>query len=170
MDLKTEETYKQIWLTDPKKRVKHIIIIKYIGNFSSRENWIKWRQEGVLNFHRVLFSLFKGFSMETYSRVYFSLCLFLAISGRLQPRPTRKIPDIRYMEFFSRILCLLISSDANGVSNLKLDHNDLSNKLKLNHLTLSETTLRCSVMFLYFNPTTCTFPSQTDLLDATQSF
>ena len=31
--------------------------------------WRKWRYEGVLNFHWVLFSLFQGLSMKTYSRV-----------------------------------------------------------------------------------------------------
>ena len=43
----------------------------------------------MLNFHWVLFSLFQGLSMKTYRRVYFSLCLFLAISGR--PRTQRKL-------------------------------------------------------------------------------
>ena len=38
----------------------------------------------MLNFHRVLFFLFQGLSMKTYSRVYFSLSLFLAISRRSQ--------------------------------------------------------------------------------------
>ena len=36
----------------------------------------------MLNLHWVLFSLFQGLSMKTYNKVYFSLCLFLAISGR----------------------------------------------------------------------------------------
>ena len=58
--------------------------------------WRKWRLEGVFNFHRVLFSLFQGLSMETYSRVYFSVCLFLAISGRLRTKqklnPCEKFP------------------------------------------------------------------------------
>ena len=49
----------------------------------------KRRLEDVLNFHRVLFLLFKGLSMKIYSRVYFSLCLFLAISRRL--RTQRKL-------------------------------------------------------------------------------
>ena len=47
-----------------------------------------------------LFSLFQGLSMKTYRRVYFSLCLFLAISGILRTQwklnPRKKIPDIRY--------------------------------------------------------------------------
>ena len=50
--------------------------------FASGKFWRKWRLEGGLNFHWVLFSLFQEQSMKTYSRVYFSLCLFLAISGR----------------------------------------------------------------------------------------
>ena len=58
--------------------------------------WRKWRLEGVLNFHRVLFSLFQGPSMKTYSRVYFSLCLLLAISGRSRTQrilnPREKFP------------------------------------------------------------------------------
>ena len=43
----------------------------------------------MLNFHQVLFSLFQLLSMKMYSRVYFSLCLFLAISGR--SRTQRKL-------------------------------------------------------------------------------
>ena len=54
--------------------------------FALGKFWRKCRLEGVLNFHWVLFSLFQGLSMMMYSRVYFSLCLFLAISGRLRTR------------------------------------------------------------------------------------
>ena len=43
----------------------------------------------MLNFHWVLFSLFQGLSVKTYSRVYFSLCLFLTMSGR--SRTQRKL-------------------------------------------------------------------------------
>ena len=45
----------------------------------------------MLYFHGVLFSAFQGLSMKTYSycSVYFSLCLILAISGRL--RTQRKL-------------------------------------------------------------------------------
>ena len=46
--------------------------------------WRKCRLQSVLNYHRVVFSLFQGLSMKTCSRVYFSLCLFLRISGRSQ--------------------------------------------------------------------------------------
>ena len=50
----------------------------------------------MINFHWVLFSLFKGFSMETYSRVNFSLCLFLAILDRSRTQrklyPREKFP------------------------------------------------------------------------------
>ena len=42
----------------------------------------KCRLEGMLNFHWILFLLFQGFPMATYSRIYFSLCLFLKISGK----------------------------------------------------------------------------------------
>ena len=65
--------------------------------------WRKWRCEGVLNFHWVLFSPFQGLLIKTYCRVYFSLCLFLAISGRSELNwkfnHTTKIPDIRNLEF-----------------------------------------------------------------------
>ena len=50
----------------------------------------------MLNFHRVLYSLFPGLSVKTLSRVYFSLCLFLAISGISQTQqklnPREKFP------------------------------------------------------------------------------
>ena len=69
--------------------------LPYMGNFSRREILAKM----TLNFHWVLFSLFQGLSMKTYSRVYFSLCLFLANSGR--SRTQRKIKshtkNSRYM-------------------------------------------------------------------------
>ena len=62
--------------------------------------WRKWRLVNVLNFHWVLFSLFQVFSMKTYSRVYFSLRLFLEISERSRTQqklnPREKNPDIRY--------------------------------------------------------------------------
>ena len=53
-----------------------ISVIFCVGKF-----WRKWCSEVVLKFHQVLFSLFQGLCMETYSRVYFSLCLFLEIIG-----------------------------------------------------------------------------------------
>ena len=59
------------------------------GIFRVGKFWRKWRLEVVLNFHRVLFSLFQRLSMMKYSRVYFSRCLFLAISGR--SRTQRKL-------------------------------------------------------------------------------
>ena len=64
------------------------------GIFRFRKFWRKWRLEGVLNFYRVIFSLFQGLSMKTHSRIYFSLCLFLAISRRSGTTLTRKKPDI----------------------------------------------------------------------------
>ena len=59
-----------------------IAIYRLSGIFCIGKLWRKWRLEGVLNFHWVLFSLFQGLSMKMYCRVYFLLCLFLAISGR----------------------------------------------------------------------------------------
>ena len=59
------------------------------GIFRGGKFWRKCRLKGVLNFHWVLFSLFQGLSVKTYSRVYFSLCLLLAISGR--SRTQRKL-------------------------------------------------------------------------------
>ena len=52
------------------------------GIFCIGKFWRKQCLEGVLNFHRVLFSLFQGLLMKTYNRVYFSLRLFFAISVR----------------------------------------------------------------------------------------
>ena len=49
------------------------------GNFRVRKFRRKLHLERVLNFHRVLFSLFQGLSMKAYCRVYFSLCLLFAI-------------------------------------------------------------------------------------------
>ena len=57
-------------------------IYRILGIFHVIKFWQKWHLEGVLNVFRVIFSLFKGLSMETYSRVYFSPCLFLTISDR----------------------------------------------------------------------------------------
>ena len=78
------------------KYYNSLVYIPYTGNF--------WRQ-GVLAimtfgrcvnfFYWFLFSLFQGLLMKACSRVYFSLCLFLAISRRSQT--PRIIPDIRYM-------------------------------------------------------------------------
>ena len=66
------------------------------GIFRAGKFWRKCRLEGVLNFHWVLFSLLKGLSMKTYSRVYFLLCLFLAITGRSRTQrklnPREKFP------------------------------------------------------------------------------
>ena len=73
-------------------------LVKYriSGIFRDGKIWRKWCQEGVFNFHWDLFSLFEVFSMENYHRVYFSLCLFLAISGRSRTQrklhPREKFP------------------------------------------------------------------------------
>ena len=46
--------------------IYHLSAVFCVGKF-----WRKWHLEGVLNFHRVLFSLFQGLSMKMYRRVYF---------------------------------------------------------------------------------------------------
>ena len=53
--------------------------IPYIGNFSCREIFAKMWLERC-----GIFSLFQGLSIKMYSRVYFLLCLFLAISMESQ--------------------------------------------------------------------------------------
>ena len=70
----------------PENDNEQIPQLPYIGNFSRRR---KWHLEDVLNFHWVIFSLFQGLSVKTYSRVNISLCLFLAITGR--SRTQRKL-------------------------------------------------------------------------------
>ena len=56
--------------------------------------------EGALNFHRVLFSIFQGLSMKTYSRVLFFAVSVLRnlrkVMNSAKIKPTRKIPDIWY--------------------------------------------------------------------------
>ena len=71
------------------------------GIFRVGKIWRKWCLEGVLNFHWVLFALFQGLSMKTYSRVYFSLCLFLVISGR--SRTQRKLNPREQFPIYGRI-------------------------------------------------------------------
>ena len=66
----------------------------------------KCRLEGVLNIHGVLFSLFQGLSMQTYSRVYFSLCLFSAISGRSQTQ--RKLNQRKKFPIYCSDPCSLL--------------------------------------------------------------
>ena len=70
-----------------------------------RKFWRKWRLEGVLNFHQVLFSLFQGLSMKTYSRVHFSLCLILAISGR--SRTQRKLNPHEKFPIYGSQRCII---------------------------------------------------------------
>ena len=71
--------------------IYHILRIFCVGKLCR-----KWSFGCVLNFHRVLFSLFQGLSMKTYSGVYFLLRLFLGISGRLRTQrklnPREKYP------------------------------------------------------------------------------
>ena len=63
--------------------IRHASVIHFAvnsrGEILAKMTLRKWR---VLTFHWVLFSLLQWSSMQTYRRVYFSLCLFLAISGR----------------------------------------------------------------------------------------
>ena len=77
-----------------------ILEIYCVGKF-----WRKCRLEGVLNIYWVLFSLFHGLSMKTYSKVYFSLCLFfcdfkkVANSAKINPR--KKFPMYDMIEISS---------------------------------------------------------------------
>ena len=66
-------------------------------------------------FHLLLFSLFDEILMDIESRVVFSLCLILAISGEVantvKIKPTQKCPDIQYAlacELWIDILHLLV--------------------------------------------------------------
>ena len=45
----------------------YVFFIRKSYHIHVRKFWQKWHLEGVFNFHSVLFSLFKGVSMETYS-------------------------------------------------------------------------------------------------------
>ena len=87
------------------------------GNFRVRKFWWKRRSQGVLNFHWVLFSLFQGLTIKTYSRLNVLLCLFLSISGRSQTQrklnPPEKFPiyGTSYSLFISyRILIALLTT------------------------------------------------------------
>ena len=76
--------------------LNYIINTIYQEFFASGKFWRKWHLEGVFNFHWVLFLLFQGLSIKTFSRAYISLCLFLAISRRLWTQrkfnPLEKFP------------------------------------------------------------------------------
>ena len=67
----------------------------YIGNFPHQEILAK-RTLGRRVKFSVVFSLFQGLAMKMYSRVYFSLWKYLAISGRSQTQlklnPRKKLP------------------------------------------------------------------------------
>ena len=108
----------------------HIGTYRISGIFCVGKFWRKCRLEGVLNFHWVLFSLFQGLSMKTHSRVYFSLCLFLAVTGRsrtqrkLNPREKFPIYGIRIVIITvvrSEEIFLIYSTFAISHSNRK-DH------------------------------------------------
>ena len=75
------------------------ILYHISGIFLVRNFWRKCRLEGVLN-HRVLFSLFQGQSMKTYSRLIFCSVFFgnfREVANSVKIKPTRKTPDIRYL-------------------------------------------------------------------------
>ena len=89
----------QMWkkIQNPGRR-QILLTYRISGVFHAGKFWWKWGFKGVLNFHRVLFSLFQVLSMKMYSRVYFSLCLFLGGFREVAKiKPTRKIPHIRYI-------------------------------------------------------------------------
>ena len=92
-----------IWKKIQNPGRRHILLTyRMSGIFHVGKFWWKWGFQGLLNFHWVLSSLFQGLSMKTKSRVYFLLCLFWGFQGgtsRTQQKikPTRKIPNIRYI-------------------------------------------------------------------------
>ena len=102
-----------------------LVIFKYriSGIFRVGKFWRKWHLEGVLNFHWVIFSLFQGLSMKTYSRVYFSLCLFFAISRRLRtqrklnPREKFAIYGITQLILYTGTVTFVQSSNS-GFQNI----------------------------------------------------
>ena len=73
---------------------KQSLEIPHLENFSRREFFAKCRLEGVLNIHGVLFSLFQGLSMKTYSRVYFFPVSvfgdFKKVANSAKIKPTQK--------------------------------------------------------------------------------
>ena len=89
-------------------------VYRISGMFCVGKFWRKCRLEGVLNFHRVIFLLFQGLSTKTYSRVYFSLCLFLAISGR--SRPQRKLNPREKFSIYGMSLWFTANTHTNLIS------------------------------------------------------
>ena len=86
--------------TDPDDPVRPSSIYRISRIFRVRGFWQKRCLEGVFNFHCVLFSLFQGLSMKTYSRVYFSLSIFgdfRVVANSAKIKPTRKIHGIQYL-------------------------------------------------------------------------
>ena len=69
--------------TPPSHHSRYIeTITRNIGNFSRLEFFAKMSFGRCVKYSLSSFTLFQGHSMKTYSRVYFLLCLFSAISGR----------------------------------------------------------------------------------------
>ena len=96
------------------------------GIFGVGKFWRKWRLEGVLNFHRVIFSLFQGLSMKTYSRVYFFAVSifgdFGEVANSAKIKPARKIPDILYYWqrlYFHSPMLLRIYAKNKVLANIK---------------------------------------------------
>ena len=100
---------------------KQSLEIPHLGNFSRREFFAKCRLEGVLNIHGVLFSLFQELSMKTYSRVYFSLCLFSVISRR--SRIQRKLNSRKKSRYTVVILVSIIYISERTISPFPSDLN-----------------------------------------------
>ena len=117
-------------LTQIKNLLLSVVKYRISGIFRVEKYWRKCRFEGVLNFHWVLFSLFQGESIKTYSRVNFSLCLFLAISGRSRTKrilnPREKFPIYGmsfFLYYYKYSVCKLISSTTSKLNNiLQFDH------------------------------------------------
>ena len=69
-----------------------LLIFRSVGRRSMSK--VKYCISGIFRVGK--FWLFQGLSVKTYSRVYFSLCLFLAISGRSRTQrklnPCEKFP------------------------------------------------------------------------------
>ena len=82
--------------------------LPYIWNFWRWEILAKMTLGRCVKFS--LFSLFQGLSMKTYCRVYFSLCLFLAISGR--SRTQRNLNQCEKFPIYSVKIAYLVQCTA----------------------------------------------------------
>ena len=75
--------------------------------FFTSGNFCQNKEMGVLFFHGILFSLFEGIFVDyIYGRVYFSLCLILAISGRSRTQwnlnPRKNFPIYSMYHFINQ--------------------------------------------------------------------